>query len=100
MKGFSQMKDLYNLQKEARKMQKAMKKLRISGTDDRDLITVVINGLQELEEIEIADELLNIERKNELIKALKQALKDANKRVQKEMAKNMNLDDIKSMLNF
>ena len=97
MKGLSQMKDLYKLQKEARRMQKEMKKLKITGQDKRDLITITINGLQEIEEIDIADELLSPERKVELVKAIKEALKDANKRVQREMAKNMDLNDIKSM---
>ncbi len=100
MKGFSQMKDLYKLQKEARKMQKELKKTRIVGTDKRDLVKVIINGLQELEDIEIADDLFDINRRSELTKALKEAFKDANKKVQKEMAKNMDLDDIKSMLNI
>ena len=97
MKGLSQMKDLYKLQKEARRMQKEMKKLKITGQDKRDLVTITINGLQEIEEIDIADELLSPERKVELVKAIKEALKDANKRVQREMAKNMDLNDIKSM---
>lgn len=95
---FGQMKDLYKLQKEARKMQKQMKKLRIDGYSKDELVRVVINGTQDVEEIEIENELLSEARKVDLVRALKQAFKDAQKKVQKEMAKDMDLDKMKSML--
>jgi DNA-binding protein YbaB len=95
---FNQAKDMYNLQKEARAMQKKMKKLKIKGLSDDELIEVVINGTQEIEEIEIADSLLKIESKRELVKGIKQALKDAQKKLQKEMMKDMDINQLKGML--
>jgi len=95
---FGQMKDLYKLQREARKMQKEMKKLRVEGFSKDDLIRVEINGLQNIEEIEIDEELLSLGRKKDLISGLKHAHKQASKKVQKEMAKDMDMDKMKSML--
>ncbi|MBD3280864.1 YbaB/EbfC family nucleoid-associated protein [Candidatus Dojkabacteria bacterium] len=95
---FSQMKDLYRLQKEARKMQKQMKKMTVEGTSKDELVRVTINGIQEIDEIDIDEELLNPARKVDLIKGIKQAIKEAGKKVQKEMAKDMDMDRMRSML--
>jgi len=95
---FGQMKDLYKLQKEARKMQKEMKKMKVEGFSKDEKVKLVMNGLQNIEEIEIEDELLSPNRKTDLVKAIQQAHKDANKQVQKEMASGMDLEKMKSML--
>lgn len=95
---FGQMKELYKLQKEARKMQKDMKKMRIEGISKDEKVKIIMNGLQNIEEIEIEDELLSPARKSDLVNAVKQANKDAGKRLQKEMAKGMDLEQMKSML--
>ncbi|KKQ35095.1 MAG: hypothetical protein US52_C0036G0013 [candidate division WS6 bacterium GW2011_GWA2_37_6] len=95
---FGQMKELYKLQKEARRMQKEMKKLRVEGLSKDQKVKIVLNGLQNIEDIEIIDELLDPNRKKDLINAIQQAHKDASKEVQKEMAKGMDLDKMKSML--
>jgi DNA-binding protein YbaB len=95
---FDQIKDLYKLQKEAREMQKKMKTVIVEGFSDDEDVKVRMNGLQELEDIEIADELLSPQNKKELTKALMQAIKDAQKRLQKELAKDMDMSQIKSML--
>lgn len=95
---FGQLKDLYNLQKEARKMQKQMKNLKIAGESKDSLFKVIINGIQEIESVEISDELMNPGRKVELIKDMKEAFKEASKKSQKEMAQDLDLDKMKSML--
>lgn len=95
---FGKAKDLYNLQKEARSMQKKMKKIQIDGESKDGLVVVRINGLQELEDMDIAEELLEPERKDDLVKRIKQALKDANKKLQKEMMKDMDMDKMRGML--
>ena len=95
---FSQMKDLYRLQKEARKMQKQMKQMTVEGLSKDELVKVAINGIQEIDDIEIAEELLNPARKIDLVDGIKQAMKDASKKIQKEMAKDMDIDKMRSML--
>ena len=98
MAGFGKLKDLYKLQKEARQMQKKMKKIRISGLSKNEHVEIVINGTQEIEELDISDELLDQDRKDDLIKEFKQAMKDAQKKLQKEMAKDMDVDSLRNML--
>jgi len=95
---FNQLKDLYKLQKEARAMQKKMKAVHVTGLSDDELVSVSINGTQEIEEIEIHDELLSPENKRDLVKDIKQAVKDAQKRLQKELMKDMDMSQIKGML--
>ncbi len=95
---FGKAKDLYAMQKEARAMQKQMKQLRVEGLSEDELVRISINGVQEIEEIDIHNELMNIDSKNDLVKALKQAWKDAQKNLQKEMMKDFDIDKIKGML--
>lgn len=95
---FGKAKDLYAMQKEARAMQKQMKQVRVEGESDDELVKIVMNGVQEIEDIEIHDELLGTDNKNDLVKSLKQAWKSAQKNLQKEMMKDFDLDKIKGML--
>jgi len=92
------MKDIYKLQKEARDMQKKMKATHITGYSDDEAVKVGINGLQEIEELDINDELVDISKKKELIRGIKEALKDAHRKLQKDMTKDMDIDKIKGML--
>lgn len=95
---FDQIKDLYKLQKEAKEMQKKMKQIMVEGYSDDEDVKIKMNGLQEIDSIEIDDELMSVDNKKELVKAFIQAVKDAQKRLQKEMAKDMDVSQIKSML--
>lgn len=95
---FNQAKDLIKLQREAKAMQKKMKQIKVYGLSDDELIKVTMDATQEIEEIEIADELVNVDSKRELIRGLKQAYKDAQKKIQKEMVKDMDMDKLKGML--
>lgn len=86
------------MQREAKAMQKQMKQLHVDGYSDDDLVKIVMNGTQEIEEIEIDDQLLDVDSKRELVRDLKQALKSAQKALQKEMMKDMDLDKLRQML--
>lgn len=94
----NQVGDLYKLQKEARQMQKEMKKISISGYSKNEDVEIVMDGTQEVQEIGIDDSLMSIENKSKLEKAIIEAFKDAQKKLQKEMAKDMDLDKIRGML--
>lgn len=98
MSVFNQMKDLYKIQKEAREMQKKMKAIKVTGESDDEFVKITINGAQEIDEIEINDVLVDVERKRDLIRAIEAAMKDAQKRLQKEMMKDMDMGKIKGML--
>ncbi len=95
---FGKLGDIYKLQKEARAMKKKMKALVIEGESRDSSVIVKMNGTNEIEDIEIERDLLSEARKNDLVKRLKQAFKSANKRLQKEMAKDMDINKIKGMM--
>jgi DNA-binding YbaB/EbfC family protein len=95
---FSQAKDLYKMQKEARDMQKKMKKIVVMGTSKDDLVEVKMDGTNEITSIEMDDSLLTPEMKEKLENDIKQAIKDASKKLQKEMMKDFDLEKMKSML--
>jgi DNA-binding protein YbaB len=95
---FNQAKELYKLQKEAREMQKKMKAIKVEGLSDDEMVKVIMDGTQEIIEIEIDDEMMSVDLKKELVKSLKQGLKDAQKQVQKQMMKDMDISQLKNML--
>ncbi len=95
---FGQARDLWKMQKEAREMQKKMKAIKISGLSDNDKVEVIIDGTQEVQDIFIEDEMMELEKKDVLIRSIKEAVKNAQKSLQKEMMKDLDLDKMKSML--
>ena len=95
---YNQMKDLYKMQKEARSMQKKLKAMKIDGLSDSEEVKISMNGAQEIVDIEISDELMTVENKKELVKGIKQANKDAQRKLQKEMMKDMDMSQLKNML--
>ena len=57
---FSQMKDLYKMQREAKDMQKKLRVEKIAGESDDKKVKLFMNGAQELEDIFIDDSLRNV----------------------------------------
>lgn len=88
--------DVNKLRREAKKMQEEMKGLSVTGVSRKELVKVTINGLQEIVDINIEDDLL--ESKDELVKHIKDAFSDAQKKIQKEMSRGMDLNKIKEMM--
>ncbi len=98
MVDFSKAKELYDLQKKARKIQKELKKTEVEAKSNNGWVMVVFNGEQHLVEIEIAEEALKPENKKELEKDLKNTVSQAVSRSQayaaermKEIAGGMNI---------
>ncbi|GAB4162485.1 MAG: hypothetical protein Fur003_5530 [Candidatus Dojkabacteria bacterium] len=98
MNAFSNMKDLYKMQKEAKVMQKKLQEKTLSGTSKEGNVTVYLNAAQEFQDIHIEDWLLDPEQFENLKKEMKDAFKDFQKKLQKEMMKDFDLDSLKSML--
>ena len=96
MNPFGTVKDIYKLQREAKKMQEEMKLILVTGESKKSLVKITINGAQELVDISFDDQILG--DKVELKKHIKDAYTDAQKKLQKEMAKGMDLDKLKGML--
>lgn len=96
--GFGKIGEIYKLQKEARAMQKQMKALVMDGESKAGDVAVRVNGTYAVEDIDIDEELLRSDKKDELIKKLKQAFKSAHKKLQKEMMKDVDINKMKGML--
>lgn len=95
---FSQIKDVYKLQREAKEMQKKMREQKITGQSDDGRVKLFMNGAQELEDVFIDDTLLSPDMSDILRKGFKEAFKDFQKKLQKELASNFDLNDIKRAL--
>lgn len=98
MVDFSKAKELYELQKKARKIQKELKDTEVEAKSNDGWVTVVFNGEQHMTDIDIAEEALKPENKRELEKDLKNTISQAIARAQayaaekmKEIAGNLNI---------
>ena len=81
------------MQSEAKKMQKNLREKKISGQSKDGLLKIYMNGAQEFEDIYI-DEDIDIDG---MKKRMKEAFKDYQKKLQKEMVQDMDLDSLKKM---
>lgn len=86
---FDKAKQLYDLQKKARAIQKELKDTEVEAKAANGLVTVVFNGEQHLQSIDIDESLLKPENKRELEKALQQSIAEAISRVQAVAAEKM-----------
>ena len=98
MVDFSKAKQLYDLQKKAKQIQKELKETEIEARSSDGWVTVVFNGEQHLTSIDIADEALSVANKKDLEKDLKNTISQAISRAQahagekmKEIAGNLNI---------
>jgi len=82
---FDKAKDLYKLQKEAKKIKKELKNTHIEA--EYEGVTIIINGEQEVMSIKFSDEIL--ENPKKLEKALIQAFNKAVKKSQQVGAEMM-----------
>lgn len=82
---FGQMKDLYKMQKEAKKIKEKLKKMHIEA--EMDGVVVTINGEQEIINITISDEALT--HKTSLEENLRKAINKAIKKGQQIAADEM-----------
>jgi DNA-binding YbaB/EbfC family protein len=86
---FGQMKDMYQLQKKAKQMQKELKNLEIEARSTDGLVSVVVSGEMKIVSISIDDTLMNPERKRELEQSLKDVAGQAMAKAQSESAARM-----------
>lgn len=89
MVDFGKMKDLYELQKKARAVQKELKDVEVEASSNDGWVTVVFNGEQHLVEVNLAEEALQPENKRELEKDLKNTISQAISRAQAVAAEKM-----------
>ncbi len=82
-------KQLWDLQKKARAIQKELKETEVEAKAAGGLVIVVFNGEQHIQEVTIDESMLSLEKKRELEKALQQAIAEAISRVQAIAAEKM-----------
>ncbi len=83
---FSKLKQIKDLRNQAKSIQGLLAKERVEVTAAWGKVKLILSGNQEVQEVNIDPELLAPGRKSELESALKQAITEANKKVQKVMA--------------
>lgn len=89
--------EIIKMQQEAKKLQSRLREKKISGESKDEMVKVYMNGAQEFEDIEIDDILLDPDQIDRLKKDMKEAFKEYQKNLQKSMAQDMDLDQLKSM---
>ena len=90
-------KELIKMQMEAKRMQKRLREKKIAGESKDGMLKIFMNGAQEFEDIWLDEDLLDSSMMDRFKKDMKEAFKDYQKSLQKEMAQDMDLDKIKSM---
>lgn len=89
MVDFSKARQLYDLQKKARAIQKELKDTEIEAKSNDGWVTVVFNGEQHLVDVDIDEEALSPDNKKELEKDLKNTITQAISRAQAYAAEKM-----------
>jgi DNA-binding YbaB/EbfC family protein len=74
---FDKMKQLYEMQKQARSMQKSVEAMKVEKSAEGGKITVVMNGAMKVESLSIDESLLSPANKSSLEKSLTRLLSDA-----------------------
>ncbi|HRX44170.1 MAG: YbaB/EbfC family nucleoid-associated protein [Candidatus Dojkabacteria bacterium] len=91
-------KELIKMQMEAKKMQNRLREKKLSGESKDGMLKIYLNGAQEFEDIWVDDTLMDVDMMDRFKKDMKEAFKDYQKKLQKEMAQDFDLDKIKGML--
>lgn len=92
-------REMLKMQSEAKKMQKKLQEQKIVGESKDGLLKIYMNAAQEFEDINIDPQILEPDELDGIKKRMKQAFKDYQKKLQKQMAQSMDIDSLKNMFN-
>jgi DNA-binding protein YbaB len=84
---FSQMKDQMGEMNEMRQIQKKMAKQRIEV--EKSGVKIVMDGTQQIKQVDISDELLSTDKKKDLEQAIIDAMEEGKNKVQQAMMNEM-----------
>jgi DNA-binding protein YbaB len=90
---------LLKMRSEATAMQKKMQEKKILGESRSGRLKLLMNGAQEIEQIEIDEAIVDESTLKLINNELKEAFKDYQKKLQKEMAKDLDMDQLKKFFN-
>ena len=94
---FGKFGDLAKLAKTAMEQSRKLGKIEVTGEADGGKVKVRLNGKMELINIYIDEELLEPRNQNKIRKLILKAHKDAMKKVQKELQKSFDKDELMRM---
>jgi len=94
----SQIGKVNKLRKMGEQKKKEMEAIKVQGTSDKNRVNVTLNGTYEIVKLEIVNDIINTNNKEQLIKAITSAYNDARKKLEKELAKTMDISQIMEML--
>src|SRR5579863_8102809 len=83
---YNQMKQLYEMQKKAKDLQKQLEAIKVERSNSSQSIGVTVNGGQRVESIRIEPSWFVPEKKNALETSLVQVINDAFNEIQKQTA--------------
>ena len=83
---FNQMKQLYDMQKKAKELQRQLEAIKVEKTNFSKTLAVKANGAQRLENITIDSGYFNPDKKSDLEKSLVKLINDALEDAQKQSA--------------
>ena len=89
--------ELLKMQSEAKKMQNKMREKKIKGESRNGMIIIFMNGAQEFEDIYIDEQYLDPDMGDAIKNGMKEAFKDYQKKLQKDMAQDVDLEQIKKL---
>jgi len=88
---------MIKMQNEAKKMQNKMREKKIKGESRNGMIIIFMNGAQEFEDIFIDEQYLDPDMGDAIKNGMKEAFKDYQKKLQKDMAQDVDLEQIKKL---
>ena len=83
---FNQMKQLFEMQKKAKELQKQLESIKVEKTSSDRTLSVVVNGAQKLETLQLDPSWLVPDKKIDLERALVALINDAFDAAQKQCA--------------
>ena len=86
---FDKLKELYQFQKKAKAIQKELKNIEIEADAMEGKVKVVFNGEQKVQSISIDPEVLDSAQKQNLERALENAIREATTKAQQIAAEKM-----------
>lgn len=89
---------LMQMRNEAVAMQKKMQSRKIVGESRDNRIKLQMNAAQEIEFLIVDEDIVDAQTLNIINIGIKEAFKDYQKKLQKEMVKDVDLEQIKKML--
>jgi DNA-binding YbaB/EbfC family protein len=83
---FSKLKEIKDLRSQAKTIQNMLAQESVETNANWGKVKIKMNGNQEVQSVEIDMEMMQPSKKSDLEKAVKEAVNDANKKVQRLMA--------------